>query len=121
MYKKIIEKSWGREIIIVNSKYRDYCGKILECENDIWSSGGKFHKHKVKDETFYVIDGYLELDLIEKETGEIVKKILAPTDSIRLAPNTWHRFKSRTFCQFAEFSTYDSVDDSYRKSYKEIE
>jgi len=115
---KIINKPWGYEKIIVNDKERDYCGKLLVCGDQIWSSGGKFHHHKIKDETFYVITGALELHILD-DNLKIIKHQLEVGDSLRIKPLTWHRFRvalNTIICEFIEFSTFDSPDDSYRAS-----
>ena len=48
---KVVEKTWGKEIHIENNDM--YCLKILMCNKDKWSSEGKWHYHKKKDEVFY--------------------------------------------------------------------
>ena len=73
---EVVLKSWGREIIFENNDM--YCGKELLVYNKIWSSNGNFHYHKIKDETFYVINGTLQLDIVED--GEIKPIILRQSD-----------------------------------------
>lgn len=121
MNKEII-KPWGSELIITNDHVVGYCGKLLTCRNEIWSSGGRFHMHKIKDETFFVINGYLRLEVWNPDTKDVEINILKKYQSIRLKPYTWHRFRStlRLECQFVEISTPDSPEDSYRKSLEEI-
>ena len=62
---KRVEKTWGHELWIENNE--KYCGKLLHCEKGKWSSKGKFHYHKEKDETFYVIKGILLIDIEGEE------------------------------------------------------
>lgn len=101
-----IKKSWGAETWIENNEL--YCGKLLECNYNCWSSNGKYHWHKKKDETFYIIEGSLLLDINGKEY------ILQPGFKFRIKPNTKHRFKSiTTYCKFYEFSTKHEDSDSY--------
>jgi len=102
----IVKKEWGQELIIVNE---DYCGKLITCKN-IWSSKGKYHYHKNKDETFFPILGRLILDV------EGIEYILLPGQSFRIKPGTKHKFKAVDECQFIEFSTHHEDSDTYRTS-----
>ncbi len=43
-----VEKTWGSELWFANNDM--YCGKLLTVNVDKWSSEGKFHYHKIKDE-----------------------------------------------------------------------
>mgnify|MGYP001432797486 CR=1 FL=1 len=106
-----IEKTWGYENIFTNNEL--YCGKIITINKDSISSGGKFHYHKIKDETFFVVDGCLILELIIN--GEINSFILVPDKmtAIRIKPNTPHRFKGVSDCTFIEVSTHHEDSDSY--------
>ena len=130
----LIQKKWGYEIWFVNTDL--YCGKKLFVRN-IWSSDGKFHYHKIKDETFYVIKGILELDYYDynKEIewrqsvinspvsrltndeikNKLVKKIfLQEGMSFRIKPYTCHRFRGyKSDCTFIEVSTHHEDSDSY--------
>lgn len=104
---KIVEKLWGRETWFENNDL--YCGKELICIGDIWSSEGDYHYHPIKDETFYVIEGQLELDI------EGTVRILSKGDAVRIRPNTKHRFRSRgSHCKFIEVSTTHCDTDSIR-------
>ncbi len=103
---KRVEKTWGHEIWIENNE--KYCGKILHCEKGKWSSKGKFHYHKEKDETFYVVKGTLLIDI----EGEEI--ILKPGEKLRIFPTIQHRFKAITrVCEFIEFSTQHKYGDNY--------
>lgn len=109
-------KKWGFEYWFANTK--DYCGKKLYVMCDVWSSDGNFHYHKVKDETFYVLDGILILNLCDyQDEIEHVQSIsLLPGQSIRLKPRTRHRFTAAdpNGCSFIEASTHHEESDSYR-------
>ena len=107
------EKDWGYEIWFANNEL--YCGKIIVCRNRIWSSGGKYHYHLVKDETFLVIEGTLVLDV----EGKI--EMLDKNDkSYRIRPGIKHRFKSLgKQCKFIEVSTTHREEDSIRVEKKE--
>lgn len=101
---EIINKVWGHEEIIVNT--RDYCGKKLVLNKGFRCS---IHWHKIKDETFYVNKGKVFLEIGNE------KKILLPGDSIRIIPGTKHRFSGLEDSEIIEFSTHDDSSDSYRK------
>jgi mannose-6-phosphate isomerase-like protein (cupin superfamily) len=112
-----VKKDWGYEIWFANVKEGpvDYCGKLLFVEKDIWSSGGKFHYHKIKDETFFILEGVLQLDYIVND--DIFKTIyLKPHETFRIKPFMKHRFTAMTDygCKFVETSTFHSDEDSYR-------
>ena len=53
---KFVPKGWGFEKWIVNTP--EYCGKLLYLVKDKRCS---WHYHKLKDETFYVGSGAIEL------------------------------------------------------------
>jgi mannose-6-phosphate isomerase-like protein (cupin superfamily) len=110
--QNLVGKSWGWERWFVNNSL--YCGKELFVRCGDWSSKGKYHYHKVKDETFYVIEGTLALEYYE---GNEHKRItLSPSNSFRIPPGMKHRFTALTSegCKFIEVSTMHSDLDSYR-------
>ena len=106
------EKTWGWEIWFANTK--DYCGKELFVRHLEYSSKGKYHYHKQKDETFYVIKGLLKLDYFEDNDFRSV--LLSVGHSFRIKPLVKHRFTSSTpdGCNFIEASTHHDEEDSYR-------
>jgi len=106
---KIVPKKWGREEWIVNNKL--YCGKRLTIIQDKISSEGKFHYHKIKDETFFVLEGILLLQIFY---GWIHNITLNPNDYWRIKPYIKHRFSTKTqTCVFIEFSTHHKDEDTY--------
>lgn len=109
-------KKWGKEYWIQNDKEVGYCMKHIICDSDMWSSDGKFHYHKKKDETFFVILGELCLDV---EVDGVIRQLILPEYShFRVKPGVKHRFKSSgTICHFVEASTFHSDGDSYRCYY----
>ena len=85
MEKNIVEKPWGyEEIWAVNDKY---VGKILFIKN-----GSKLSRqyHEVKDETIYVLDGVLLLELGDGD--DILSVSMKPGDVQRITPGLIHRF-----------------------------
>jgi len=98
----VVPKVWGEEHWIVNE---NYCGKKLILKKGFRCS---MHKHKLKDETFYITKGKVLLEL--KDT----KKILCSGDSQRIKPEEFHRFTGLEDSEIIEFSTHHEDNDSYR-------
>ncbi len=113
---KYVEKTWGYELWFENNEM--YCGKLLFVRYGEWSSKGQFHYHKIKDETFIVIEGSLLLD-IGKESGRWEKHFLSPEKAFRIKPGVRHRFTSINpqGCKFIEVSTMHDDDDTIRESW----
>ena len=95
-----IKKAWGHEVCIVNNE--KYCGKILSLNRGFQSS---LHHHKIKDETFYISKGKV-----------LVELVLEKGDSVRILPNTQHRFNGLEDSEIIEFSTQHFDEDSYRET-----
>ena len=119
MLGEFMKKTWGHEIWFANVDEENvgYCGKKIFVAHDKWSSNGAYHYHKIKDETFYILDGYLHLDYVLDEERNF--KILGPGESFRIKPHIRHRFTSETEygCLFVEVSTTHFEEDSYRCSW----
>lgn len=111
--QNFVNKDWGYEVWFANTE--EYCGKLLYVKKDYWSSNGKFHYHDVKDETFYVISGVLELEWYDEE-DYCHNILLNKGDSFRILPGIKHRFKAVTEegCEFIEASTTHRDEDSFR-------
>jgi len=114
---KFVKKEWGWELWFtnVNEENINYCGKLLYVEFEKWSSNFKYHFHKKKDETFFVIDGILVIDYIR--TDDSLSSIsLNPNQSFRINAGIKHRFTSivETGCKFIEVSTFHNDSDSFR-------
>ena len=111
--QKFVNKDWGYEVWFANTE--EYCGKLLYVKKDYWSSNGKFHYHDVKDETFYVISGILELEWCDVDNHRH-NILMNKGDSFRILPGIKHRFRAITEegCEFIEASTTHSDDDSFR-------
>ena len=93
--------------IIINIINREYCKKYI-----IVLPGQKhpFHAHKVKEETFQVLYGDLDVQL---EDGE--EKHLHPGDMQTVLRGVMHAFSSKTGAIFEEVSTQHMKSDSYYK------
>ena len=107
---EVVEKPWGHERRwAVNDKY---LGKILHIEN-----GQKLSRqyHEIKDETIYVLNGVLILELGYKDGKCETIKILEEGDSFRITPGTIHRFCAPTEAcvNLIEVSTPE-IDDVVR-------
>lgn len=114
-----VEKKWGWEKWFANTDL--YCGKELYVKRKHYSSSGKYHYHKIKDETFYIIKGNLDLDWVD-EDGIFHSNTLYPGTSFRIKPGIKHRFSTITLggCRFIEASTHHEEEDSYRCKYNKI-
>ena len=108
-----VDKPWGHEVRwAINNKY---LGKILHINH-----GQKLSRqyHEVKDETIYVLQGILILELgVNKEKNNQAEKIkvLETGESYRIKPGTIHRFcaPNEAFVRLIEVSTPE-IDDVVR-------
>ena len=102
-----VDKPWGHEIRwALNEKY---IGKILRIE-----PGQKLSRqyHQQKDETFYVLEGKLVLELGSGK--DMVRVVMHPGTSRRITPGTIHRFAAPSDgCTLIEVSTPE-IDDVVR-------
>ena len=101
--KKIHAKAWGHENWLVNNEL--YCFKSLHLDKHYRCS---MHHHKIKDETFIVHSGRVKLE----HGGETT--IMTPGDTVRIKPNTEHRFTGLMDSIIWEVSTTHIEEDSYR-------
>ena len=105
-----VDKPWGYEIRwALNEKY---IGKILRIE-----PGHKLSRqyHSQKDESIYVLDGKLVLELGSAQTEkDVVRVIMHPGSYRRIKPGTIHRFAAPSDgCTLIEVSTPE-LDDVIR-------
>jgi len=101
---KIVPKIWGSEKWIVNTS--NYCGKELQVTKGKRSS---LHYHKDKDETFYIVEGEILMEVGDKIW--VMKK----GDVQRVIPLTKHRYSGLKDCNIMfEFSTHHEDSDSHR-------
>ena len=102
-----VDKPWGYEIRwAVNDKY---LGKILRIEG-----GQKLSRqyHQEKDETVYVLDGKLVLEL--GKASNPIRIVMHPGTYRRIEPGTIHRFAAPSEgCTLIEVSTPE-IDDVIR-------
>jgi len=97
-------KSWGSEEWLVNNQL--YCGKILTLNEMMMCS---VHFHKLKDETFYVLNG----DVAFLKNNKVF--VLSKGESLHVPINTPHCFGSMNGgAKIIEISTQHFEHDSYR-------
>ena len=85
--------------------HNKYCGKILHLNKNYTCS---YHYHKIKDETFYLLCGLVQLTF-EKETF-----IMAPGETIHISPEIKHSFMGLEDSTLIEISTQHFEEDNYR-------
>ena len=104
-----VKKGWGSEFIwATNDKY---CGKLMN-----FNAGSKFsmHFHAVKDETWYVLSGTFEVNLINPKDASVRTVTLNTGDTWRNEPLYPHQLVCIEDGTIIEVSTPDSVEDNYR-------
>ena len=101
-----VEKVWGNEYWLVNSKEGNYCSKILELKEGHKSS---VHYHDVKHETFLVLSG-----IVHVGQNDLLHKCVAG-DKVEIATRETHWFQSMYGDSFIlETSTFHSDEDCVR-------
>lgn len=73
------------EYWIVNDTEHGYCGKLLFLFD---GQGCPRHRHRMKDETFFVVRGQVRMEMEGREMT------LAPGDTLRMPPGTAHSFRA---------------------------
>lgn len=102
-------KGWGEEVWIVNND--KYCGKLLKFNKDATFSD---HFHIIKDETWYVLEGKLELHHYDLSNGQKLIKIIKKGDVVNIPPNAPHQLRAILASTIIEISTPHFESDSYR-------
>lgn len=99
-----VEKPWGYELIFAHTER--YVGKILHVNS---GQALSLQYHEVKDETLYLTDGEVELQV--EENGNLVRTLLRGGDSYRIQPFTKHRMIAGDHgCDIIEVSTPELED-----------
>jgi len=106
----IIKKGWGWEYWIWNDD--KYCGKILIVNPNKKCS---LHFHVEKHETFFLVEGAIELSLIHKDGSEQNIQ-LYPGDAVEITQGLVHSFYNNGtgVARIVEFSTKHYDEDSFR-------
>jgi len=99
-----VEKPWGYELIVAHTDR--YVGKILHIEP---GQALSLQYHELKDETFFVLEGAIELTV--EENGEMIVRQLVRGESYRVSPPTRHRMTAGAAgCELFEVSTPELLD-----------
>jgi mannose-6-phosphate isomerase-like protein (cupin superfamily) len=108
---KIVPKTWGHEKWLVNND--KYCGKILVVNKYKFCS---YHYHKIKDETFYLLKG--RVDLVYGNTDAYDESCIVTRmnvgDSFHIPVGMRHRFIALEDSEIIEISTHHEDSDSIR-------
>lgn len=107
-----VEKTWGYELWFANSEAENYCGKILHI-----NSGAKFsmHFHRLKSETFYIMEGSVVLRSVDYATGSPQSIMLNPGDAFTVPREFPHQIEALSGdVTLIEASTFHRDSDSYR-------
>ena len=107
---KFVPKGWGFEKWIVNNE--QYCGKLL-----YFAQGRKcsWHYHKLKDETFYIQSGCIELLYSTDYDIELANIVLLKKgDNFHIYPGLRHQMIALEDTELFEFSTQHFDSDSPR-------
>jgi quercetin dioxygenase-like cupin family protein len=101
-----VDKPWGHEMIWAHTE--KYVGKVLHI-----TAGHKLSRqyHKVKDETLYVTNGTMVLEVGPAENIE--RRIMKAGDTFHVTPGTIHRMIAETDVDVFEVSTPE-LDDVVR-------
>lgn len=109
-FPQIHPKGWGKEVWLVNSDL--YCGKILEF------IGGKkcsWHYHKVKTESFYVLEGSFIILHSMADDIRTAKELRLDVGEVFHVPRLLrHQMIAIGDSKLIEVSTKHLEDDSYR-------
>ena len=99
-----VEKPWGYELIYAHTER--YVGKLLHIEP---GEALSLQFHNLKDETFFVARGSIELQV--DEAGAMVSQQLAEGESYHVTPGTRHRMVAGAAgCDLFEVSTPELED-----------
>lgn len=106
-----ISKGWGREVIFADTPM--YTGKLLEFAGE--GSRMSLHFHRVKDETWYVLQGRFELTILDLRISAKTDRFLEEGDTWRNKPMLPHRLTCLSKRGvIVEVSTPDDPNDNFR-------
>jgi len=103
-----VEKPWGHELIW--AKTEDYAGKLLFIRAG-QSLSLQFHREK--DESWYVLEGKVELELGEVGQAVLTTEVVGAGDAFRFRPGIVHRVTAVEDTTILEVST-PQLDDIVR-------
>ena len=96
---KKIEKPWGYELLLAHTP--KYVGKLLFVKKGHRLS---LQYHKKKDESIYVHEGEILLDMGGQD-GKLTQAVVKPGTSFHFPPQTRHRIKALEDTTLFEAST----------------
>ena len=111
-HHSIVKKSWGFEKIFINTDL--YCVKEL---NINFGCSTSKHYHKVKHETFYVVQGVANIILFDINGKKREVYTLREKETFCIQPNTIHSIINISFegsLILLESSTQDKQQDNIR-------
>ena len=103
-----IDKPWGWELVWAKTDL--YCGKLLFVEKGHRLS---LQFHREKDETLYVQEGRIEIEIGAAGDMIPVSEVVGPGAAFRIEPGTIHRFRALEDALVLEVSTPE-LDDVVR-------
>lgn len=111
-----VPKDWGYEIWFANDEARDYCGKELGFKLG-WRCS--LHRHPVKDEVFYVVQGRFLIESSKNEDGSDIQETeIGPGDRFHVPTGLWHRMTAigavDGYARLIEVSTFHTDEDVER-------
>ena len=95
----LVDKPWGHEVIWADTEL--YVGKILHVNA---GEALSLQYHREKDETLYVLSGYVRLEA-GPSPGDLEAVELRAGDAMRLRPGTVHRMEALEDSDVLEAST----------------
>ena len=109
---KVVEKEWGHEVWMANNEEENYCGKILYIK---FGHSTSMHFHQKKHETFYILEGALDIEIIDTITTDKYVKTINEGEVFVLDRLVPHRLVPKGGdVKFVEISTFHEDSDSYR-------
>ena len=109
---KRVDKDWGHEIWMANNEKENYCGKILYIK---FGHSTSMHFHQKKHETFYILEGALDIEIIDTITTDKYVKTINEGEVFVLDRLIPHRLVPKGGdVKFVEVSTFHEDSDSYR-------
>jgi mannose-6-phosphate isomerase len=100
-----VEKPWGHELIW--AKAEQYAGKLLFVRA---GQALSLQFHRVKDESWYVLEGRAELQLGEAGQAVLTAEVVGPGAAFRFRPGTVHRVRAIEDTTILEVSTPELED-----------
>ena len=106
----VVGKGWGYEIWCVNKQ--EYCGKLLHFHQ---GKSCSWHKHLLKDETFYVAKGQILIKYgWDDDREKASQMVLNEGDTFYIPVGLRHQMTGLVESDMYEFSTQHFDSDSIR-------